>query len=153
LPENSCDVILVDEAHRIDRIALMDWSSGNRRQKTREQLKSSLPIVREIIKAAKVSVFFIDEKQIIQPSDANRIENIYTAAKQENAQVTCYHLEAQHRLAGSLEFIDWIDYIFDSPVPTLRQLGDIGSFQFEIVEDPAELIQIHESWESQSPNQ
>ena len=153
LPKNSCDVILVDEAHRIDGIASMDWSSGNRRQKTREELESSLSIVREIIRAAKVSVFFIDERQIIQPSDANLIENIYTAAKQENTQVTCYHLEAQHRLAGSLEFIDWIDYLFEAPVPTLRQLGDIGNFQFEIVEDPAELIQIHESWESRFPNQ
>ncbi len=153
LPQNSCDVLLVDESHRIDGIASMDWSSGNRRQKTREELKSSLPIVQEIIKAAKVSVFFIDERQIIQPGEANRIEDICEAADKENATVVNCQLEAQHRLAGSLEFIDWVDTLFSSPTPNLRELGDIGTFSFEVVDSPDDLVAIHENWESKLPNQ
>jgi tRNA A37 threonylcarbamoyladenosine biosynthesis protein TsaE len=153
LPQSSCDVILVDEAHRLDGIATIDWSSGKRRYKTIEELKASFPIVREIIRAAKVSVFFIDERQIIQPDEANRIQNIYTAAQQENAEIISYQLESQHRLAGSLEFIDWVDTLLASPTPTLRQLGDIGNFQFGVLDDPAELIEIHEDWEAKLPNQ
>jgi hypothetical protein len=150
---NSCDVILVDEAHRLDGIAAIDWSSGRRRYKTREELNSSLPIVQEIIMAAKVSVFFIDEKQIIQPGEANRIENICAAAHREDARVISYELIAQHRLAGSLEFIDWVNSLMSSPVPTLRRLRNLESFQFELINDPAELIDIHEKWEERLPNQ
>lgn len=153
LEPNSCDVVLVDEAHRIDGIASMDWSSGNRRQKNREELANSIPIVQEIIRASKVSVFFIDEKQIIQPGEANRIENIERAANKEHATVISYHLEAQHRLSGSLEFIDWVNTLLDSPTPNPRILGYLGNFHFELVDDPTELVEIHENWERQLPNQ
>ena len=153
LEPDSCDVVLVDEAHRIDGIASMDWSSGNRKQKTREELAASLPIVQEIIRAAKVSVFFIDERQIIQPGEANRIQDIQLAAAKENAVVVNYHLEAQHRLAGSLEFIDWVNALLESPTPNPRTLVYLGNFHFELINDPAELVAIHEDWEKQLPNQ
>ncbi|MFM7448329.1 MAG: DNA/RNA helicase domain-containing protein [Leptolyngbyaceae cyanobacterium] len=153
LEPNSCDVVLVDEAHRIDGVASMDWSSGRRRQKSREELASSLPIVQEIIRASKVSVFFIDEKQIIQPGEANRIQDIYKAATNEDDVVTTYQLKAQHRLAGSLEFIDWVDNLLASPKSNLRQLGDLGNFHFELIDDPAQLVEIHEDWEERLPNQ
>lgn len=151
--KNSCDVILIDEAHRLDGIASIDWSSGRRRYKTREELAHSSPIVQEIIRAANVSIFFIDEKQIIQPGEANHIKNICEAAESESAKVVYHKLSAQHRLAGSLEFIDWVDLLLSSPLSETRKLGDIGNFQFEIIEDPAELIVIHEEWEDNFPNQ
>ncbi|MBD2038285.1 DUF2075 domain-containing protein [Leptolyngbya sp. FACHB-321] len=152
-PQNACDVVLIDEAHRMDGIAAIDWASGQRQYKTRAALDASLPIVREIIRAAKVSIFFIDERQIIQPKEANQIADIQTAAAQEHATVCHYQLEAQHRLAGSLEFLHWVDELFASPQPTLQPLGDVGAFECEVVASPADLVKIHEDWEAQFPNQ
>jgi hypothetical protein len=152
LDANSCDLLLVDEAHRLDGIANIDWRSGSRRYKTTAELKSSLPIVREIIRAAKVSAFFLDEGQIIQPHEANRASNINQAAHAEGAQIIRVRLAMQHRLCGSMEFIQWTDKLLGSSTPPASPLPDCGRFLIDIVPRPQKLVEIHEDLERQTPN-
>jgi hypothetical protein len=152
LAPNSSDLVLVDEAHRIDEKAHLDWSRGSRRQKTKQELANSVSITQEIVRASKVCVFFIDERQIIQPREANRISAILEAAKTEGADVMQIKLAAQHRLCGSIEFTNWIDNLLGSHSPEPKNLGNCGYFQFEIIQRPEELIAIHEKFEASAPN-
>ena len=152
VPENGCDLLLVDEAHRLDDKAQIDWSKGTRRQKTRHELAASKSIAREIIRAARTSVFFIDERQIIQPREANRIQDLREAAIAENAEVVHLKLEAQHRLCGSIEFMKWVDALLSSAQPTAHRLGDCGTFNIEVMERPEDLVRVHEEHETETPN-
>ena len=62
------DAIVCDESHR------MRESSNNRF--TKKELRSDLPQVEELIQAAKVSVFFIDDLQVVRPGEVGSSELI-----------------------------------------------------------------------------
>ena len=149
--KNKFDVILVDEAHRIDCVATIDWSTGRRQYKTREKLSKSLSIVQEIVRAGRVTTFFLDERQIIQPDEANRVANIEAAAEAEGARVVKMRLETQHRRCGSQTFLDWVDAVL-SPTPTAGSLPDIGLFEFRVVDDPRTLVAQHDELDRATPN-
>ena len=67
------------------------------------------PQVDELVNAAKVSVFFIDDLQVVRPGEAGSAELIRIAARKLGAEVREYQLEAQFRCAGSDAFVNWVD--------------------------------------------
>ena len=154
LQANELDLVVVDEAHRLNRISVLDWSAGTRRQKTKEEMKHALPQGQELVRAARVSVFFIDERQIIQPGESTRVRCIRHAAEAEQAEVRCFSLEVQHRLAGSVDFLEWVDQILGTTIPELPQaFPNTGPFEFTILDSPEALVEAHEKWRRRTPNQ
>lgn len=136
---NSVDCILADEAHRLMK------NSG-------QYMPGSGPQARDIINAARVSVFFIDERQKVTGADACTIEKIREYAKELGSQVLegdAYNLSSQFRCNGSDSYLALIntilgmqstpnsildlDYdieVFDSPTKmreALRQKNDINN--------------------------
>lgn len=106
-PENTIDCVVVDEAHRLQTSV----------QGARE---TGLTIIDEIIKSAKVSVFFIDEGQFVTSRDAGTIEGIKKIAKDNGAEVIMkdeFKLETQFRCNGSDGYIAFLDYIFEGKEP------------------------------------
>lgn len=96
---NFFDAIICDEAHRLVKVGM--GASG----KDRNQ-------VREIIKASKVSIFFIDEKQKVRAADIGTIKEIENCAKLENSEIVRdpnLVLKSQFRCNGSDEYIDFLD--------------------------------------------
>lgn len=90
-PTNSIDCILSDESHRLMK------NSGR-------YLPGSKPQAWDIINAAKVSVFFIDEEQRVTTADACTIDTIRTYAKQLGSDIIegpNYDLVSQFRCNGS----------------------------------------------------
>src|SRR3989344_8837956 len=71
--ENGIDVLICDEAHRIRE------TSDSRF--TRREMRSSTPQIEEIIRPSKVSIFFIDEYQIVRPSEVGRVNLIKKTAR------------------------------------------------------------------------
>jgi DUF2075 family protein len=67
------------------------------------------PQIDELLSAAKVSVFFIDDLQVVRPGEAGSAELIRAAAKGVGADLKEYQLEAQFRCAGSDAFVNWVD--------------------------------------------
>jgi len=99
---NSTDVLICDEAHRIRK----DSSSPRTPKMKRESMRLQID---ELLDAAKVAVFFIDDLQIVRPGEMGSAELIRNKARELGAELREYRLEAQFRCAGSDAFVNWID--------------------------------------------
>ena len=115
------DCILADEAHRLQMKSGMYQNLGEAQ-------------VKEIINAAKVSVFFIDEDQKVTTSDACTIEMIRMYAKQLSSTIIegdDYNLNSQFRCNGSDSYLALINSILgmhSSPNTLLELDYDIQVF-------------------------
>jgi DUF2075 family protein len=98
---NDIDVLILDEAHR-----LRETSDSRYTPKAK---RSDLAQVDELIRAAKVSVFFIDDLQGVRPNEAGTSDLIAEAALRNNAEIDVFELETQFRCAGSDAFVSWVD--------------------------------------------
>lgn len=94
--ENSMDVLIVDEAHRLRMKSGMFKNLGESQ-------------VKEIIHSAKLSVFFIDEAQKVTWSDVGEISRIKAHAADAGADVEMLELISQFRCGGSDDFMAWLD--------------------------------------------
>lgn len=111
---NSFDCVVVDEAHRLQ--TSVQGARG-----------TNLSIINEIIKSARVSVFFIDEGQFVTYRDVGTIEAIRDAASENNAEVIMkdeFKLETQFRCNGSDGYIAFLDYVINGTMP------EFGSYKF-----------------------
>lgn len=105
LPPNHFDVLVLDEAHRLRE------TSRDRFTKTADW--SGLPQIDELVMSARVSVFFIDDRQIVRPGEVGSADLIRSAAHKMDAKLLEFELEAQFRCSGSDGFINWVDNTFD----------------------------------------
>ena len=94
------DVLVCDEAHRIRP------NSWNRYQPSKKSGKTQ---VEELIDSAKVSVFLLDDLQVVRPGEVGSCDLIRTAAFARKPRVVEFELEAQFRCNGSEAFINWVD--------------------------------------------
>lgn len=93
---NVIDTILADEAHRLNAKSGMFSNYGENQ-------------IKEIINAAKCSVFFIDERQKVTMKDIGSVQEIEKWAKKAGAQVYYNELVSQFRCNGSDGYLAWID--------------------------------------------
>lgn len=127
---NTIDVLLADEAHRIR-------TSSNDRF-TPASKKTARTQVDELVDAAKVSVFFIDDHQSVRPGEIGSTAMLREAALRFSARYEEVDLRAQFRCAGSDEYIDWIDQLLEIRKTGVKNL-DSTAFQFELAATPDEL--------------
>ncbi|MDD4642363.1 MAG: DUF2075 domain-containing protein [Erysipelotrichaceae bacterium] len=132
--ENEFDVLIVDEAHRLTLKSKQSWMYRGENQ------------IKEIIHAAKTSVFFIDETQTIDIKDFGTIENIKKYAEEENATVHMedkYILQSQFRCNGSDDYIAWIESVlynipympsFEQVTYDIKIFDDLGEMKKAIVQ-------------------
>ena len=98
--ENEFDVLIVDEAHRLNAKSGMFQNLGENQ-------------IKEIIKASKFSIFFIDESQKVTLKDIGSIEEIQKYIRNTNAESELMELESQFRCNGSDGYIAWLDDVLD----------------------------------------
>lgn len=128
---NEIDVLVCDEAHRIRK-------TSNSRFTPKVQ-QSNKPQIQEILDASKVSVFFIDDKQVVRPDEIGSSSFIMEQAKKNNCRIFEYELEAQFRCAGSDGFVNWINNTLDiERTANVIWEGD-ESFEFQIFQSPEDL--------------
>lgn len=125
------DVLILDEAHRIRE------TSANRYTPAPD--RSDRPQVDELIDVARVSVFFIDDLQVVRPGEIGSTEMIRQAAIRAAAEIREYELEAQFRCGGSEVFVSWVENTLE-----LDRTADVLwesnlEFDLDIVESPNEL--------------
>jgi len=119
------DVLIVDEAHRLVRNSGVFGNLGDNQ-------------ISEIIQAARVSVFFIDESQRVTWRDIGSSEEIGAWASLLEAPVDTYELSAQFRCAGSDEYLRWVDSLLGIGEHPKVDL-DGTDYEIEIVNSPSEL--------------
>ena len=121
---DSFDVLIVDEAHRL---------------KLRSQYsKGGVNQIKEIIEAARTSVFFIDEAQKVTWQDIGEISAIEDFAKSLDAEVQHLELFSQFRCGGSDDYMVWLDNALGVQVDSESYFSP-GKFEFKIVDSPSEL--------------
>ena len=127
--ENAVDVLLIDEAHRIEK-------TTNTRY-TKAENRTDLPMVDTIIRASKVSVFFIDDKQAIRGREIGSSKMIREAAARYGAKVEECTLTSQFRCNGSDNYMDWMEQVlYNRPVTSKFKLSD---FNLQILDSPQEM--------------
>ena len=129
--ENSIDVLLIDEAHRMTMSSNTQYTPANKR--------TDLTQVETLIRAAKISVFFIDDKQAIRGVEIGSSELIRHYAKMQNAIIEEVQLVSQFRCNGSDNYLDWLEQILYNKKTNFSFSED--EYEFKIFDSPTELYQ------------
>lgn len=123
--KNLFDVLVIDEAHRLNE------KSGMMKNLGENQIK-------EIIEASKCSIFFIDENQKVTWHDIGESEAIINWANTLGATVHQAELSSQFRCSGSDGYIAWLDRILQ-----IRDTANINfedfNYDFKVFDDPNKL--------------
>ncbi|MGW8847726.1 DNA/RNA helicase domain-containing protein [Streptomyces xiamenensis] len=111
--KNHLDVLICDEAHR------MRETSANRY--TPAAQRTGKPQVEELIDAARVPVFLLDDYQVVRPGEMGSVEEIREAAAAKNIAFTEVPLDAQFRCGGSEAYVRWVTRLLkltgEGPIP------------------------------------
>lgn len=125
---NSVDVLLVDEAHRIQKTP--------NHQYTKPENRTDLPQVDAIIQSAKVTVFFIDDKQAIRGVEIGSTSLIKEAAERFDAHVEECELTAQFRCNGCDGYMKWLDHVlYNEPMTSSFNLSDFDLRIFDNIHE------------------
>ncbi|MGW8564764.1 DNA/RNA helicase domain-containing protein [Isoptericola sp. NPDC055881] len=99
--KNDLDVLVLDEAHRIREKSVNRYTPKAIRERARPQ-------VDELLDAARVPVFLLDEHQVVRPGESGTVETITAAAEAQGIQVRRVSLHDQFRAGGSEAYIEWV---------------------------------------------
>jgi len=129
--QDEIDVLVADEAHRIRE------TSADRF--TPRAARTNKPQIRELIEASRLSVFFIDDDQIVRPNEIGSVDYLRSHAMEIGCDVEEYELEAQFRCNGSDAFVNWVNNTLGIK-RTANVIWDRHEeFEFRIYDDPFSL--------------
>lgn len=128
---NSLDVLICDEAHRLRE------TSANRY--TKADLRTGRPQIDELIDAARVPVFFLDEHQVVRTNETGTVAGIVAAAERKGLTVRRVSLDGQFRCGGSRFFPRWLDLFLGLAPGDPRPWEPDGRMQLLVADSPREL--------------
>ncbi len=121
---NGFDVGIYDEAHRMQK-------------KPYRYLGNDM--LEDAIKAAKVSVFFVDDDQRITIEDKYDVHSIITYAKRENAIIhKPYELVSQFRCDGSDGYISFLNNLLEIK-QTANTVFEFNKLNIKVFDDPNQM--------------
>ncbi|WP_245740305.1 DUF2075 domain-containing protein [Nonomuraea maritima] len=128
---NDLDVLICDEAHRIRETSENRFTKADRR--------TGRPQVDELINAARVPVFLLDEHQVVRPGEMGRVADITAHARSLGLAVHQVDLDAQFRCGGSRAYEEWVLRLLglDGGGPEVWKGDD--HFAVSLAESPYEL--------------
>lgn len=97
---NGIEVLINDEAHRIKETSTNRWTPASKR--------TGRPQVEELIDAARVPVFLLDEHQVVRPGERGTIAEIENAAVSMGCEIERVDLDGQFRCGGSRLYETWV---------------------------------------------
>lgn len=124
---NEFDVIIVDEAHRLNEKSGFYGNQGENQ-------------VKELIKASKITIFFIDENQRVTLKDIGSVDIIKKYAEEFNAEVTSGELVSQFRCDGSDAYIAWLDDVLEIRETANSHYYGVD-YDFRVYGNPHEMLQ------------
>lgn len=125
-PCNAFDVIIVDEAHRLNEKSGLYGNLGENQ-------------IKEIINASRLSVFFIDEDQRVTVNDIGTADEISRFARELNSTLIEMELDSQFRCSGSDGYLEWIDDILQIHETASFEFTEAFNYDFRVYDDPNKL--------------
>ena len=126
-PRNAVGVVLADEAHRLNEKSGLYGNQG-------------INQIHEIIHAARLSVFFIDECQRVTVKDIGSVGEIKRWAAVNGAEVHEEELTSQFRCNGSDGYLAWLDDVLEIRETANYDIEGID-YDFEVLDSPDEMKQ------------
>lgn len=126
-PRNAVGVVLADEAHRLNEKSGLYGNQGVNQ-------------ICEIIHAARLSVFFIDECQRVTVKDIGSVGEIKRWAAVNGAEVYEEELTSQFRCNGSDGYLAWLDDVLEIRETANYDIEGID-YDFEVLDSPSEMRQ------------
>lgn len=126
-PGNAVGVVLADEAHRLNEKSGLYGNQGVNQ-------------IHEIIHAARLSVFFIDECQRVTVKDIGSVGEIKRWAAVNGAEVHEEELTSQFRCNGSDGYLAWLDDVLEIRETANYDIEGID-YDFEVLDSPDEMRQ------------
>jgi hypothetical protein len=128
---NGLEVLILDEAHRIRETSASRFTSARFRTGRRQ--------VDELIAAARVPVFLLDEHQVVRPGEMGTVAEIEAHAREAGLRVEKVSLDTQFRCGGSEEYVRWVLRLLGlEPGGPLTWPGD-PAFSVQVADSPAQL--------------
>ena len=128
--KNEVDVLIVDEAHRLNDKSGMFQNLGENQ-------------IKEIINASNFSVFFIDEDQKVTLKDIGSVDEIKKYANELGAGIRVVELESQFRCNGSDGYLAWLDNLLE--IRKTANFDDMDfDYDFRVLDDPNEVRRLIE---------
>lgn len=130
---NEIDVLIADEAHRIRQ------TSNNRFTKAAD--RSDRLQIDELISAARVPVFLLDDHQVVRKGELGTVRDIETFARSQGYEVVRIELDEQFRCGGSAAWVQWVEQVLglSGGVPFEAALPGDDPFVVDVVDSPWEL--------------
>lgn len=122
---NAYDVLIIDEAHRLNEKSGMFKNMGENQ-------------IKEIINSSKCSVFFLDEDQKVTMHDIGTDDEIRKWATFYNAEVTTMKLTSQFRCGGSDGYLAWLDNTLQIR-ETANTILNTRDYDFKVFDNPNDL--------------
>ncbi len=128
---NGLDVLIADEAHRIRETSVNRFTAASLRTGRRQ--------LDELICAARVPVFLLDEHQVVRPGESGSVAEITAHARRLGLDHLVIDLDAQFRCGGSLAYLRWVKGLLGlDGVPHQTWTHD-PAFDVRLVESPEEM--------------
>jgi hypothetical protein len=122
---DSYDTLIVDEAHRLNEKSGLYRNLGDNQ-------------VKELIRSARCTVFFVDDDQRVTLLDIGHTEELRRHARALGAEVTELELSSQFRCNGSDGYLAWLDNTLEIRA-TANPMLDRADYDFRVFDDPAEM--------------
>lgn len=139
--KNSFHALIVDEAHRLNEKSGLYGNQGENQTK-------------ELIHAARFTLFFLDDAQRVTLRDAGSMAEIEKWAGLAGAELTVLDLTSQFRCNGSQEYITWLDRFLGIPMEEVEATEDAAiRYDFRVFDDPCEMaaeIEALNKWNNRS---
>jgi DUF2075 family protein len=141
--EDELDLLLIDEAHRIER--------KSNHQYTPLVDRTEMPQIDQLIRCAHTTVFFVDDRQNVRSQEIGSSDLIREAARQQECEISEVTLQNQFRCMGSNDYLLWIEAVLGYGQPG-RILRKNEIFDFRIFNNPQELYDELAAKEREQPN-
>ncbi|MDM0015091.1 DUF2075 domain-containing protein [Variovorax sp. J22P168] len=120
---DSHDTLIVDEAHRLNEKSGLYRNLGDNQ-------------VKELIRSARCTVFFVDDDQRVTLFDIGHTEELRRHARALGAEVTELELSSQFRCNGSDGYLAWLDHTLGVR-QTANSSLNTADYDFRVFDDPA----------------
>ncbi|MBP6995053.1 MAG: DUF2075 domain-containing protein [Phycicoccus sp.] len=101
---NGLECLILDEAHRLRGTSVNRYTRKEARAAARPQIE-------ELVNAARVPVFLLDDHQVVRPGEQGTAEHIDAYAAARGLRVRRIDLNDQFRSGGSEIYVTWVQQL------------------------------------------